>query len=167
VLSEAAPAVLDDSSRAVDERNAFMMSSLLHDVTRPGGTAARAQATLKRSDIYGKTGTTNEAMDAWFAGYQPSLVAVVWIGYDRPRTLGERESGGGLALPVWLDYMAHALNGVPVDEPVAPDGVVNVGGEWYFEEFAPGSGVGSVGTELAATQRPSDDERRSILDLFK
>ncbi|HJV96144.1 MAG TPA: penicillin-binding protein 1A [Albitalea sp.] len=167
VLAEAQPAVLDDSTRTLDARNAFMMSSLLQDVTRSGGTAARAQATLKRPDLYGKTGTTNDAMDAWFAGYQPSLVAVVWIGYDHPRTLGERETGGGLALPVWIDYMGRALQGVPVDEPVAPDGVVNVGGEWYFEEYAPGSGVGSVGTEEATTQRPSDDERRSILDLFK
>ncbi len=167
VLSEPAPQLLDESSRVVDARNTFTMSSLLQDVTRPGGTAARAQATLQRSDIYGKTGTTNDAMDAWFAGYQPSVVAVVWMGYDQPRSLGDRESGGGLALPIWLDYMAHALKGVPVDEPAAPDGVVNLNGEWYYEEFAPGSGVGQLGIDDPQSPRPTEDERRSILDLFK
>ncbi len=167
VLSESAPQLLDESLRVVDARNTFTMSSLLQDVTRPGGTAARAQATLQRSDIYGKTGTTNDAMDAWFAGYQPSVVAVVWMGYDQPRSLGDRESGGGLALPIWLDYMAHALKGVPVDEPAAPDGVVNLNGEWYYKEFAPGSGVGQLGIDDPQSPRPTEDERRSILDLFK
>jgi penicillin-binding protein 1A len=79
--------------------------SLLADVTLRG-TAARAQATLQRADLYGKTGTTNDAVDAWFAGFHPSLVAVGWMGHDEPRSLGERESGGGLALPAWIDYMA-------------------------------------------------------------
>ena len=89
---------------------------------------ARAQAELKRPDIYGKTGTTNDSLDAWFAGYQRSVVAVVWIGYDTPRKLGSSETGGGLALPVWIDYMRFALANVPVDDPVVPDGVVNQGG---------------------------------------
>ena len=86
------------------------MNSLLQEVTR-SGTAASAKRALGRGDIYGKTGTTNDSMDAWFAGYHPSLVAVVWIGYDTPRKLGDRETGGGLALPVWIEYMAHALEG--------------------------------------------------------
>ncbi len=68
---------------------------------------------MKRNDIYGKTGTTNDSMDAWFAGWHPSLVAVVWIGYDTPRKLGDKETGGGLALPVWIEYMQYALKGVP------------------------------------------------------
>ena len=94
--------------RVIDARNAFVMTDLLQEVTR-SGTAARAQGTLKRNDIYGKTGTTNDSMDAWFAGWHPSLVAVVWIGYDTPRKLGDKETGGGLALPVWIEYMQYAL----------------------------------------------------------
>jgi penicillin-binding protein 1A len=103
----------------IDARNAFVMTSLMQEVTR-SGTAARAQATLRRPDIYGKTGTTNDSMDAWFAGYQQSLAAIVWIGYDTPRKLGDRETGGGLSLPVWIEYMSQALKGVPVSEPTAP-----------------------------------------------
>jgi len=170
LLFQAPARELTEASRAIDARNAFLMSSLLQEVTR-SGTAARAQAMLKRSDIYGKTGTTNDSMDAWFAGYQPTLAAVVWIGYDTPRKLGDRETGGGLSLPVWIEYMASALQGVPVAELMPPEGIVNIGNEWYFEEFGPGSGVGTLHTEdadnRAVPQAPSDDERRSILDLFK
>jgi penicillin-binding protein 1A len=157
---------VDESMRAIDPRNAFVMTSLMQEVTR-SGTAARAQATLKRPDLYGKTGTTNDAMDAWFAGYQPSLVGVVWIGYDNPRKLGSRETGGGLALPIWIDYMQHALKGVPVQEPSPPDGLVNVGGEWFYDEFTRGAGVASLGLDDQLPAAPSEDERRSILDLFK
>src|SRR5262249_9476515 len=103
-LAEWQPPAVDESARVLHERNAVIMTDLLQEVTR-AGTAARAQATLKRPDIAGKTGTTNDAVDAWFAGFQHSLVAVVWMGYDNPRKLGDRESGGGLSLPVWLDFM--------------------------------------------------------------
>ena len=126
VLVETKPPVLDESARAIDARNAFMMESLLQEVTRTG-TAASAQATLKRPDLYGKTGTTNDSMDAWFAGFQPSLAAVTWIGYDTPRKLGDRETGGGLSLPVWIRFMEQALKNVPVMEPSAPEGVTNSG----------------------------------------
>ncbi|MBN8486742.1 MAG: penicillin-binding protein 1A [Burkholderiales bacterium] len=169
LLYQAPTRDLSEASRAIDARNAFLMSSLLQEVTR-SGTAARAQGTLKRSDIYGKTGTTNDSMDAWFAGYQPTLAAVVWIGYDTPRKLGDRETGGGLSLPVWIEYMATALQGVAVAELQPPEGVVNIGNEWYFEEFGPGSGVGTLHTEdedKHVPQAPSEDERKSILDLFK
>ncbi|MBQ0944393.1 penicillin-binding protein 1A [Ideonella sp. 4Y16] len=170
LLFQAPARELTEASRAIDARNAFLMSSLLQEVTR-SGTAARAQATLKRSDIYGKTGTTNDSMDAWFAGYHPTLAAVVWIGYDTPRKLGDRETGGGLSLPVWIEYMATALQGVAVAEMQPPAGIVNIGNEWYFEEFGPGAGVGTLRTEdedqRVVPQAPSDDERRSILDLFK
>jgi penicillin-binding protein 1A len=105
---------------AIPPRNAFVMTSLLQEVTR-SGTAARAQGTLRRPDVYGKTGTTNDAMDAWFAGYQPSLAAVVWIGYDTPRKLGDRETGGGLSLPVWISFMETALRAIPVSEPPVPE----------------------------------------------
>lgn len=166
LLLESKPPVLDDSLRTLDARNAFVMTSLLQEVTR-AGTAARAQATLKRPDIYGKTGTTNDSMDAWFAGYQATMTAIVWIGYDTPRKLGDRETGGGLALPVWIELMQHALKGVPVQEPEPPEGVVNVGGSWVYDEYTHGAGVGSLGLEDTAPAAPSQEERNSILDLFK
>lgn len=174
VLVETTPPVLDDSVRAIDARNAFVMSSLLQEVTR-SGTAASAQRTLKRHDVYGKTGTTNDSMDAWFAGYQPTLAAVTWIGYDTPRNLGTRETGGGLSLPVWISFMEHALRNVPVSELPVPDGVVNSGGEWFFSEYVKGAGVSSLGLEDKATplvgepvqNLPPADEKRRILDLFK
>ena len=166
VLNEAKPVALDESLRTIDARNAFVMTSLLQEVTR-SGTAARAQATLKRPDIYGKTGTTTNWVDAWFAGWQHNIVAVVWMGYDNPRKLGDRETGGGLSLPIWLDYMAYALKGVPVEEPPSPEGVVNLNGEWYYEEYAHGGAIGSVGLEDKLPVAPSEDERKSILDLFK
>ena len=166
-LNEPRAAALDESMRTIDARNAFVMTSLLQEVTR-SGTAARAQGTLKRPDIYGKTGTTNDSNDAWFAGWQHNVVAVVWLGYDTPRKLGDRETGGGLSLPVWIDYMGYALKGVPVSEPLPPEGVVSVGGEWYYDEYAQGSGVSSLGLdEKPAAPARDEEERRSILDLFK
>ena len=171
VLAETKPQVLDESVRAIDARNAFVMESLLQEVTR-SGTAARAQATLKRSDLYGKTGTTNDSMDAWFAGYQPTLTAVSWIGYDTPRKLGDRETGGGLSLPIWISFMEHALKGIPVAEPEPPEGVVHLAGEWYYDEYARNAGVRSLGLDTGADAAPnqtlpSADEKKSILDLFK
>ena len=146
VISETTPPVTSEQPRAIDARNAFVMNSLLQEVTR-SGTAARAQATLKRPDLYGKTGTTNDSVDAWFAGYQPTIAAVTWIGYDTPRNLGSRETGGGLSLPVWINFMERALKGVPVMEPTVPAGVVNVGGEWFYDEYARNSGIPSVGLD--------------------
>ena len=166
VLTEAKPRSLDEAMRVIDPRNAFVMGSLLQEVTR-SGTAARAQATLKRPDLYGKTGTTNDSMDAWFAGFQPTLTSVVWIGYDTPRKLGDRETGGGLALPIWMDYMSQALKGVPVQELPAPEGVVNVGGEWFYDEYAHGMGVASLGLDTPSASVSTEEEKRSILDLFK
>lgn len=168
VLVETPTLALDDSQRAIEPRNAFMMTSLLQEVTR-SGTAARAQATLKRPDIYGKTGTTNDSMDAWFAGYQPTLTAVTWIGYDTPRKLGDRETGGGLSLPVWISFMETALKNVPVMEPSAPEGVVNQGGEWYYDEFAKAGGVNNLSLEdkPQSIVLPPAEEKKRILDLFK
>ena len=112
VLNEPKPPQLDESAHVIDARNAFVMGSLLQEVTR-SGTAARAQAALKRPDVYGKTGTTNDSNDAWFAGWQQQVAAVVWIGYDTPRKLGD-ETGGGLSLPIWIDYMSSGrAEGVP------------------------------------------------------
>ena len=167
-LFEAPPATEPaEEGRAIPARNAFVMSSLLQEVTR-SGTAARAQATLQRSDLYGKTGTTNDAMDAWFAGYQPHLAAVVWIGYDNPRKLGSHETGGGLALPIWIQFMSTALKGEPVAEIQPTSGVVFQNGDWAFDEFANNQGVTSVGLGNSAdTKLPKPDERSKILDLFR
>ena len=170
VLLNVPKPTLDQAERAIEPRNAFLMTSLLQEVTR-SGTAAKAQAMLKRPDIYGKTGTTNDSMDAWFAGYHPTLTAVTWIGYDTPRKLGDRETGGGLSLPVWISFMETALKNVPVQEPVAPEGVVHIGGEWYYDEFGKGSGVSGLGLEDKGepTSGPvtAPEEKRQILDLFK
>ena len=138
VLAEAKPVRAgDESIRVIDPRNAFIMNSMMNDVTR-FGTAARAGATLKRADLAGKTGTTNDHLDAWFAGYQASLVGVAWIGFDQPKKLGGQETGGVAALPIWIGYMQKALKSMPEAMPQAPEGLVSQGGEWYFREFAPG-----------------------------
>jgi penicillin-binding protein 1A len=137
----------NESVRVLDARNAFVMDSLLRDVTRYG-TAASASR-LRREDIAGKTGTTNDSHDAWFAGYGGGIVAVSWMGFDQPRPLGDRETGGGLALPIWISYMAKALPGRPPLPLAEPSGVVDIAGEFYFAEFQPGQGVASVGLEDA------------------
>ena len=170
----------NNQARVIDARNAFVMSSMLQEVTR-SGTAARAQTQLKRPDLYGKTGTTNDSIDTWFVGYQPSLVAGVWMGYSKPRKLGDRETGGGLSLPVWIGYMTHALRNEPVAELPVPPGVVNLDGEWYYEEYARNAGVTTLGLDgrplepaTAPTSvppviqvLPPGEERRRILDLFR
>ncbi|MFN7572134.1 MAG: penicillin-binding protein 1A [Betaproteobacteria bacterium] len=164
VLMEApAPAPLDEANRAIPARNAWLTDNLLRDVTRYG-TAARAGATLKRADLAGKTGTTNDSHDAWFAGYGGGIVGVAWMGFDQPRPLGTRETGGGLALPIWIGYMQTALKGRPEEAHPMPEGLVVVGSETYFEEFPPGSGIASVGlTEQeppAATDATAPAEKK-------
>ena len=176
-LLQVKPTPLGDLTRAIDARNAFVMTNLLQEVTR-SGTAARAQGTLKRSDVYGKTGTTNDSMDAWFAGFHPTVAAVTWIGYDTPRKMGNSamETGGGLSLPVWIAFMEHALKGLAVTQYAAPEGVVNNGGEWYYDEFARGAGVSSLGLDdkpgisagtVEGQVPPAAEEKRKILDLFR
>jgi penicillin-binding protein 1A len=159
-LFQAAPEDRAEDKRAISERNAFVSASLLHEVTTRG-TAARASAALRRYDLYGKTGTTNDAVDAWFAGFQRNVAAVVWIGYDQPRSLGERESGGGVALPAWIDFMATALKGFPIAELSPPaEGLLQQAGpsgpDWVFEEFAAEAGIRRIdalpsGTAAAAS----------------
>jgi penicillin-binding protein 1A len=167
ILVDSPPQMVDEANRAITPRNAFVMTSLLQEVTR-SGTAAKARVALKRDDIYGKTGTTNDSMDAWFAGYHRNLTAVVWIGYDTPRKLGDRETGGGLSLPVWISFMESALKNMPIMDAIAPEGVLFVNGDWYFEEYAKGSGVTSLGlgNEKGGTL-PEPDEKKRILDLFR
>ena len=161
--AEVAPAPAEDA-RAIPARNAFVTGSLLAEVVRTG-TAARAGRELAREDLYGKTGTTNDAVDAWFSGYHPTVTTVVWMGHDKPTSLGERESGGGLALPIWLDFMRQALTGVPASPPpVAPDGVQRVGGDWVYEEFADGSYVRQIGMH-AAVPTPDAPDSTSASNL--
>jgi len=139
----------DESLRVIDPRNAFIMDNMMQDVTRLG-TAARA-ARLGRSDLAGKTGTTNEFVDAWFAGYQPSLVGISWVGFDQPKTLGKNQTGGVVALPIWLSYMERVLKEVPEMPREMPPGIVvlptgpyptaagenRVVNEFFFREAVP------------------------------
>jgi penicillin-binding protein 1A len=169
VLHQFTPIELDDTKRAINARNAFLMSQLLQEVTR-SGTAARAQATLQRTDLYGKTGTTNDSRDAWFAGYTSTMTAVTWIGYDTPRKLGDRETGGGLSLPVWIQFMKQALKGVPATEMAAPEDLVYSHGEWYYKEYVRDAGVVSLGlggAKEGERELPPADEKMRILDLFR
>ncbi|MSQ54064.1 MAG: penicillin-binding protein 1A [Betaproteobacteria bacterium] len=111
----------DESVRVIDARNAFIMDSMLQDVTRYG-TAGRASK-LGRRDLAGKTGTTNEHVDAWFCGYSSSLVGISWVGFDQPKNLGRNETGGMTALPIWIGYMERALKGVPELARTVPSGI--------------------------------------------
>ena len=141
VLSEAQPGKAgDEALRVIDERNAFIMDDLLKDVTKRG-TGARAGRTLARPDIAGKTGTTNDSHDAWFAGYQRKIAGVAWIGYDQPKNLGARETGGGVALPIWIGYMQAALKDMPVETRPTPKGIAHTDGEYHYVENPPGTGV--------------------------
>ena len=118
------PTVGKNAPRVIDKRNVFIMTSLMRDVVQRG-TATRAKA-LGRKDVAGKTGTTNDLKGAWFAGYSPHEVAISWVGYDKPRSLGRAETGGRTALPIWVSYMATSLKGKPDLLPVVPQGVMAI-----------------------------------------
>lgn len=152
VIQQAKVAVAGKNAKQViDGRNAFLMSSLMQDVVRVG-TAARANQ-LGRNDLAGKTGTTNDMFDAWFAGYSPAQVAVAWMGYDKPKSLGHNETGGRAALPIWINYMSTALKGEPDKPYIPPEGIAaikinpdtgmrvaeNQPGfyEYFYQEFPP------------------------------
>jgi len=155
VLSRAQPAVAGEGAeRVIDPRNAFIMTTMLRDVVR-GGTAARAMQ-LGRQDLAGKTGTTNDFVDAWFCGFNASMVAIAWIGFDQPRSLGSGETGAVAALPIWMNFMGKTLKGVPERPLQQPDGILVVrinpetgyreaddrGGlpEYFYSEFPPSRG---------------------------
>lgn len=126
VLADTQPAIAgDESLRVIDARNAWLMDSMMRDVVRRG-TATRAAQALKRGDLAGKTGTTNDYIDAWFCGYQPTVVGIAWLGFDSPRRLGSGETGGAAALPMWIGYMEKALKGVPESWPEPPEGMLPV-----------------------------------------
>ncbi len=135
VIAQTVPAALAEGARVIDPRNAFMVDSMLRDVTRYG-TAAAASKRLARADLAGKTGTTSDAVDGWFAGYAGNVVAVSWMGYDDPRSLGGREFGATLAMPIWIDFMKTALARQPVVDRLPPEGVMRVGDDWMYGEYA-------------------------------
>ena len=165
VLSQAQPDKAgDEANRVIDARNAFLMDSMLKDVVR-FGTATKALV-LKRPDIAGKTGTTNDSIDAWFAGYASNLVGIAWIGYDQPKNLGNKETGGGLALPIWIGYMQKALKNAPVAERVVPAGLMQVGEDYYYAENPPGTGVQSLDVGTHGT--PAEEKARDAVknELF-
>ncbi|ONN64601.1 penicillin-binding protein 1A [Herbaspirillum sp. VT-16-41] len=140
VLSKAEPLIVGNGApRVVAERNSYMMTNLLKSVAQRG-TGARSNS-IGRTDLAGKTGTTNDAVDGWFAGYQRTLATVVWMGYDQPKSLGGMEFGAQLALPIWVDYMAKALKGVPQFDQPAPDGIRFIDGEPYYDNFTPNNGL--------------------------
>ncbi len=164
----------EDAERVLDPRNAFLMTNLMRDVVR-FGTAARAMA-LGRNDLSGKTGTTNDHIDAWFAGFQERLVAVSWIGYDTPANLGPNETGGLAALPIWMAYMQKALKDIPESVLDAPPGVVamNINPvtglrepgatsktvEFFYAETQPV--VGEEGAFARDTSRPPEEVKNQI-----
>ncbi len=142
VLAQTQPEVAGKNApRTLDARNAFIMNSMMGDVIKMG-TATKAKV-LGRNDLAGKTGTTNDAYDAWFAGYQAQLVTITWIGFDQPKSLGARETGGGAALPIWVNFMGKALKDIPESPWVMPDGVTSRTSdtergpitEYFYQEF--------------------------------
>ncbi len=167
IISQAAPVEVGKGAEQVlDVRNAFTMVNMMQDVVKHG-TAIRAMS-LGRQDLAGKTGTTSDAMDAWFCGFHPALVAVTWVGYDNPRSLGEKETGGGTALPIWIDYMGPILKDIPGIEYSIPEHIVtariNENGlrdpegsrvDYFYEENLP-SEQSSVPIESA---KPSENEQ--------
>jgi penicillin-binding protein 1A len=147
----------DETSRVIDPRNAFMMDAMLRDVTIYG-TAAKASAILKRQDLAGKTGTTNEYVDAWFCGYQMTVSGCAWIGFDQPRKLGDKETGGAAALPIWIGYMSRALKDVPILLPQAPEGLV---------AYGEGKQRSYVYAENAAKEKPPEEAAQEAAPLPK
>lgn len=148
VLFEAKPVVTgQESDRVLDARNAFVTSSMLHEVT-VSGTGAAATQKLVRQDLAGKTGTSSDAFDGWFAGYSGSTTAVAWMGYDEPQSLGGREFGATLALPIWIDFMRVALNGKPPYQAPHPAGVSQVQGDWMYDEFQDSNAVRTIDLDV-------------------
>jgi len=164
----------DNAERAIDERNAFIMTSIMRDVVRVG-TAARAMK-LGRTDLAGKTGTTNDFIDAWFCGFNQSLVAIAWIGFDQPQTLGRNETGGAAALPIWMGYMGTVLKGAPEEPFSAPPGVVSVkvdastglrvgdsgagAVDYFYQEFLPAEQ--GAGGGFATSEKPAEEVRNQL-----
>jgi penicillin-binding protein 1A len=165
----------EGAERAIDARNAFLMTSILQDVVR-SGTATRAMQ-LGRGDLGGKTGTTNEFVDAWFCGFGSGLVAVAWIGFDNPHTLGHNETGSQAALPMWISYMGRAMKGVDEVTRAVPEGVVQARinaesglretegrgiTEYFYQEFLPPEREGDAAPAGPAVSRPADEVKAQL-----
>ncbi|MFA9219215.1 MAG: penicillin-binding protein 1A, partial [Sphingomonadaceae bacterium] len=134
IISETKPReTLPDEARVIDPRNAYVTDSMLREVVRSGTAAAASR--LGRADLAGKTGTSNDAVDGWFAGYGGGIVAVSWMGYDDSKSLGGKEFGAPVSLPIWIDYMRVALQMRPPVERPVPAGRTQVNGEWLYDEF--------------------------------
>ena len=132
----------DEKLRVIDARHAFIINNILSEVIRTG-TGKKARS-LGRPDIAGKTGTTNDAFDAWFAGYQPSLAAITWFGFDSPKSLGKNQTGSAAALPIWIDFMKQALKNVPVSFPSEPRGIVRINDDLFTDDTIPPNGTRSI-----------------------
>jgi penicillin-binding protein 1A len=174
-LSEAKPSLArKDAERAIDPRNAFIMTTLLRDVIT-SGTAVRAME-LKRKDLAGKTGTTNENVDAWFCGFNFAQVGIAWIGHDQPKSLGTNDTGSAAALPIWISYMQRALKGVPEQPYETPPGVVSVRinpetglrddtsrfSDWFLAEFTPRMSQDSLAPAVMPGAAPPRDVRDQL-----
>jgi penicillin-binding protein 1A len=177
VLAKAAPVRAGEGAqRSIDTRNAFVMYNIMQDVIR-GGTGARAMS-LGRTDLAGKTGTTNDQMDAWFAGFQRNLTCVVWVGFDIPHSLGPNETGAVAALPIWISYIGAVVKTLPEDSPPVPEGVVaarinpetglrdpsskNTIVEYFYQENLPAEEETPTGPGLQAEPRRPEDVKNEI-----
>ncbi|MFZ6800761.1 penicillin-binding protein 1A [Undibacterium sp. Di24W] len=149
------PALPTEDLRVLDSRNAFVVDSMMREVVR-SGTGASASQKLGRRDLAGKTGTTSDAVDGWFAGYAGNIVAVSWMGFDEPKSLGGREFGATVALPIWIDAMRHALNGKPEFVRAVPENLVNVNGKWMYAEYENGGGVKTLDITEPLTTLPPE-----------
>ena len=160
------PRAGEESLRVIDARNAFLMDSMMQDVTRYGTAASVSK--LGRRDLAGKTGTTNDFVDGWFCGYHPGLVGIAWVGFDQPRTLGKNQTGGRVALPMWIDYMGKVLKDVPEAPRTVPEGVISArtdgdpaalpeargASEFFYREFAPMKDDASPSLPVVPQERP-------------
>jgi penicillin-binding protein 1A len=172
ILSKTVPVVANEGAeQVIDVRNAYTMVSLMQDVVKHG-TAIRAMQ-LGRQDLAGKTGTTSDSIDAWFCGFQPTVVGISWIGFDQPRSLGDKETGGGAALPIWMGYMEKVLKNVPQMEYSMPDNMVaariNESGrrdengaltEYFYQENVPG---GQAAPPPDGENKPADTVKDQLL----
>ncbi len=175
IVAQAQPSRAGETAeRAIDARNAFIMNSMLQDVVRIG-TATRALE-LGRADLAGKTGTTNDFVDAWFCGYGTGLVAVTWVGFDNPHTLGNNETGAVAALPIWIGYMGNALKGVSEEQPTMPEGVMVLrinpetgarmadGGipEYFYQEYLPPESEGGASLQTPTGIKPPEEVKDQL-----
>jgi penicillin-binding protein 1A len=163
------------AERIIPPQNAYLMNSMLRDVVRFG--TGRQALSLGRNDLAGKTGTTNDQVDAWFNGFNPELVAISWVGFDNPRNLGRFETGGRAALPMWIDFMREALRSVPEQEFVPPVDMVTVrinpetgllaradSDNAIYETFRADEVPAAGGSQSYGDGSAADDD--SLIDLF-